>query len=349
MGHSRPQIAREFHLNERTLSWLEQSGRIQLDWKPVNGLLTCELTDEHRKLLACAACALPAQEGATPDTMLWPFHRFLILRTLQLPADIQYQELIDRNIVAAPGFTEKRLEAIRERIIGKLPLIIQRFVRAGKAPETEEEKSWFNCLLDVCEIHLTYYHPELEQSFAFMTDREMKECIDCAISTKSPFVDVQKFLMEVVGLRISVEGLAYYQQMFHDMNLVSNDNIKLYLKCIRPSLRSKLGLAMSSTIDTYRIKSGIDDKMEMDRVLPVLKDELINDLLRTLNDKTTDARKDFGYTLRSLMTVIERMDRGKPTKGASPKNARIIQVAPQKVDQMKIIQLPSPKSDAQSQ
>lgn len=352
MGHSRPQIAKEFRINERTLCWLEQTGRLQLDWTPINGLLTCTLDENATRVLTCASVAMPALDGKGEDGLL-PFHRFLVLRTLQMPVEIQYQELVDRNIISEAGFSLETITAIREKIIDRLPLIVKRMVKLGRAPETDEERQWLDGVLDVCEIHLAYHHPELEQSFQFMPNVEYKEAVDCAVSTKSNYADIQKFLLDVLGLKVSVEGIAFYQQLFHDVNIVSSENLKLYLKKIRPSLRNRLTLAVNSSIDTFRVKSGIDDKFEVDKVMSVFKDDLINDLLRMINNKVPESERAFNNTLRSLVLVLDRMDRIKSanTKSGSnvPQFFKTIKVAPQPADNMKIFQLPSAKDNSQAQ
>lgn len=350
MGHSRPQIAKEFRINERTLSWLERSGRLSLDWEPINGLMTCELTDEHRKILACSAVSLPALAGSNGIT--WPFHRFIILRTLQLSLDAQYQELLDRNVISETGFSVEKLTEIRDQIISRLPPTVQRFVRTNRCPETAEEKSWMDVVLDCAEIHIAYHNPDLEQSFSFMTDADLKEFVDCSISTKSTFSDIQKFIIEIAGLQISMEGLAFYQQLFHDMNLVQNAHVKTYLKTVRPSLRSRLVMAMEGSVDSFRVKSGIDDKFELDKVLTVVKNDLINRLISALNSSEPDSDKQLNYTLRNLMSVVDRIDkiRGPATKQSTmPHFLKTIQIEPKPAEKMNIFQLPTAGNKAETQ
>jgi hypothetical protein len=299
-------------------------------------------------VLACAAVSVTALDNVLP------FQRFLILRTLQLPADEQYQELLDRNIFAPAGFSLEAITAIREQIIDRLPLVVRRFVKTNRPPETDEERQWLDGVLDACEVHLAYHHPDLEQSFQFMPNPEYKEAVDCAVSTKSSYADIQKFLIDVLGLRVSVEGIAFYQQLFHDINIVSTDNLRMYLKKVKPSLRSRMALAVSSSIDTFRVKSGIDDKFEVDKVMSVFKDDLINDLLKMLNNKAPESEKAFNNTLRSLVIVLDRMDRIKSANTKSgngvPQFFKTIKVSAQPSNEMKIFQLPSPvKDSAQSQ
>ncbi len=343
-AYSRPLIAKEFGINERTLSWLVNTGRIQLEWRPSNGLLVCDLSDEQKKILSVAKISLLAFNDDSANWN-WPFQRFLFLRFFHLDIDSQYQELIDRNIVSRAGFNKETLEILRMKFISKLPESLQLMVNEGRGPTSEQEQADLSLVLDMCDITLAFGHPELEQSFYFMTDRDIKEVFDCGISSKSTFADIQKFYYDVIGLQISVEGMAFYQQLFFDVQLVSSEFFKNYLKSIRPSFRDKLCVAVNTTIDVFRFKAGYDEKLEVDKALLLVRDELIHNLLSMLNDRAQDSEKVFNMTLRSLTTVLERLDRlGVKSKNQdSSKFFRTIKVEAQTTEKMNIFHLPPPE------
>ncbi len=340
--YSRPRIAKEFKINEKTLSWLERTGRIHIEWRAENGLLVAELSEDTQRVLRCASSSIPALKVPEGLTLL-PFQRFLHLRFLQLSLEELYQELQDRNLINPNVFPLSQLEALREMFIAGLPLLVQRSLRTGIRPETDEEKLELATVLDVCEIAVAYQHPELEQAFKFMTESPVKDCLDCALSTKATLVEVQTFLKEVADFPISVEGLAFYQSVFHDISLVSPDQFKKYLKLIKPSLRAKMALAVNCTIEDFRLKSGYERDFEVDQVLNAFKGALTDNLISLINTKTPDSEKAFHYTLRSLMMVIDRLEKaGLKNKGSntklleSPDLLKSIQLEPQEMSRMGI-------------
>jgi hypothetical protein len=341
-AYSRPRIAKEFRINEKTLSWLERTGRVNIEWRADNGLLVADLSEDTQRVLRCASAAIPALKVPEGVTLL-PFQRFLHLRFLQLSIDDIYQELQDRNLINPNVFPLSQLETLRELFISGLPLLVQRLMRTGMRPETEEEKLEFATVLDVCELAIAYQHPELEQAFKFMTEGPVKDCLDCALSTKATLVEVQTFLRELADFPISIEGLAFYQSLFHDIALVPPEQFKKYLKLLKPSLRPKMMLAVNCTMEDFRLKSGYERDFEVDQVLNAFKGALTDNLISLINTKTPDSERAFHYTLRSLMMVIDRLEKA-GTKGkaaetkllGAPDIMRSIQLEPQEMSRMGI-------------
>lgn len=342
--YSRPRLAREFNINERTLAWLERTKRIDLSWETENGLFVCSLTEEQRKVLSCSAVAITAFSGVKETGLVWPFQRFLFLRTLQMPIEDQYQELLDRNLIYEISFPKERLQQIRERFISRLPQQLRAIIQEGLSV-TEAAKDYLDNVLDICEIKIAYDHPELVQAFDFMPQPLLKECVDCSVSTKSSFEEARAFLLDVVQFRISVEGLAFYQLLFHDVNLLTQEELKGYIKSIKPSAREKLSIALSSTIEEFRLKTGIDDQHDTVKVLSVFKDHLIENLITIVNHKTPEAEKSFHFTLRSLMLVLDKLGKsGRPLEEqnvALPAYFRTLKIEAKPIAQAGIFQLPS--------
>jgi len=335
-AYSRPRIAKEFKINDKTLSWLESSGRLVIDWQPKNGLLTCELTAEQKRLLSFARISLFAFNDDS-GRWNWPFQRFLVLRFLQMDTDTQYQELLDRGIVAKPGFSKEELDIIKMQFVARLPE--ESRVLVEKPGEGKKED--LDTVLDLLDLSLAYEHPELEQSFYFMLDKDIKDAVDCAVSTHSSFVEIQTFLRTCLGMQISIEGLAFYQQLFFDVQLVPNEHFKNYLRTLRPSMRDKLRTAVNATVELFRFKAGYDDKVEVDKVLTVVRDDLLQDLLGLLSTKGPDSEKVFNTTLKSLTAVLERLDRlGVKTKTSAVRAGPIINVAPKNMADLAIFKLP---------
>ena len=340
--YSRPRITKEFSVNEKTLSWLERTGRINLNWQPKNGLLVTELTEDAERTLRCAASAITALK--LPDGLTYfPFQRFLHLRFLQLPVEEIYIELGDRNLINTNLISQDQLNTYREVFVSALPLLVQKMVRTGKPAKTEEEKLELDVVLDVCEIALAFQHPELEQSFKFMTETPIKDCLDCALSTKSTLLEVQTFLRDVANFPISIEGLAFYQSLFHDVALVSPEQFKGYLKYLKPSIRQRMALAVNSTIEEFRLRSGYERDFEVEQILTAFKGSLTDNLISLLNTKTPDSEKAFHYNLRSLMMVIDRLEKAGVKKRANdPKLLgaadimKSIQLEPQEMTKMGI-------------
>jgi hypothetical protein len=316
---SRPQIRREYQITEGTLVDLEANELLVLDWVVKHGLYVTTLTADSKRVLDCAKNHLLTY-GARASFAIVPFQRFLFLRFLQMPVEDIYEDLVARNLVQPSHFPISVVEKMLAEFKANLPKQLRASIGTYKAPTTKVAKRQLDIVLQVCDIPIAYAHPELEQKFAFMADEQIKLIIDAALSTRSSFAEAQKFLAEIAEISIKIEGLAFYQNLFHDLGILDRESVQEHLKAQKPSVREQLQLAIGGTLADYRTKSGIDDEHDLDQTMSVLKEYTIRELIKATIVKTPEAAKTFNAHLKSLMLIVDRGDRQKAaTSGISNK------------------------------
>lgn len=345
--YSRPRICREFKISDRTLIKLERTGLLALAWSTENGQLMTAVSEADARRLSVAQLAVDSFPLGNKQLHRWPFHRFLTLRFLQVQnenLEDLHTELVQRNLISETAFTFDKLRALHETFIRKLPKELHYLARFKRAPETDEEKEFFSYLLDTLEVRAIYEHPEYEQGFEFMVDEVVKDVVDAALTTRSDFASIRDFLASAISLHIVSEGLLIYQVLFHDINLLTPEEVKNFLKNTKPSQRSRLSMAIGQTLDIFRVRSGIDDKLKSDQTFEFLRDRLVENLVRTVDVHTEDAEKSFMHSLRSLMVITERLDQLKPADtqdSGLPPFMRSMELKPVSMAEQGIFQLPA--------
>lgn len=352
---SRPRLCRKYGITDRTLNRLERTGLLSLTWSSVNGLLVTPISEVDGKMLTVAAVAIESFTIGTGER-LWPFHRFLTLRFLQVQnEDLEdlHLELVQRNMVSEVTFSLKALRTMHEVFIKKLPQPLRYLAKIKREPETDEEKEYFAYLLSVLELHTVYEHPEYEQGFEFMLDEPTKDIVDATLTTRADFSSIRKFLAEVLSLRMANEGLMFYQLLFHDITALSAAEIKLFLKSSKPSQRNRLQSALGQTIETFRVRSGIEDVIKVDQTLEFLRDRVVENLIISIDGRTEEAEKTFLNNLRGLMMITERLDQLKPSANDAqatslPPYMRGLELRPVAIKETGIFQLPAAKVEEKS-
>lgn len=305
----RPQLCKEFGINERTLVSLETRDLLTLDWQNRHGLQVTSLSKEQAELLSCARNNTFCFSGGKQVTV--PFLRFLFLRFFQQPLEYIVQEMEDRNIWRAD---EKYLTDLREWFITRLPIPLQELAKAFKMPETDEEQRLFDHVLAICEIDLAYAHPEFVQSFDFMSDYRLKQVVDAALVTRGSYTEVAAFLLETLDFKIAAEGLAFYAHMFLDLDLVNQTDFTAWFGGLKPSAREEIKLAQGQALDTYRVKSGLDDEISSTAVLSLAMDKAKSEIVRSAryyDDQTSPA------FLNAIKAFVVLSDRKEKLTGAS--------------------------------
>jgi hypothetical protein len=310
------------------------------------------ISEADSKMLSVAAVAIESFTLAT-KAVLWPFHRFLTLRFLQVQnedlGDL-HAELVQRNIVAESAFSVSELRTIHEIFIKKLPKPLRYLAKVKREPETDEEKEYFAYLLAVLELTTIYEHPEYEQGFEFMLDEPTKDVVDALLTTRSGFSTIRKFLAEAISLRMANEGLMLYQLLFHDVNALSASEIKQFLKNSKPSQKSRLQLAIGQTVEVFRVRSGIEESIKAEHTLEFLREQVVKNLISAVDGRTDESERTFLNNLRGLMMITERLDQLKPLADESqsatlPPYMRTLEIKSISISESGIFQLPAPKVD----
>jgi hypothetical protein len=305
--YSKPQLLREFKITDRSLASLESAGILSLSWNVHNGLQKCSPDAKALQVLKCSSNH-PFSFTKNSEFGLLPFYRFLFLRFMQMPAEDIHFELLERNLIHSDRLTVEEVEAMQTVFLDNIPSPLQARTRKQLPPKTKIEQAQLDTLLRVCDIDLAYHHPELDSSFTFMSDPDTKAIIDAILSTQGSFEAVRNFLTEVLAFDISIQGLAFYQSMFHDLSPLGRDDLKVYLKYVRPSTREHIRLAVGRPLEDYRVQSGLEDRVSIDTTLKVIKDHTVKELIRATVVKTPESAKDFTSHLRSLMLILDRED-----------------------------------------
>jgi hypothetical protein len=305
--YSKPQLLREFRITDRTLASLETSDILNVTWIASNGLRKCSPDAKALQVLKCASNhAYSFTRGM--EFSLLPFYRLLSLRFMQMSAEDLHYELIERNLIHSDRLSIELLSDMRDTFIGNIPTPLRNRVAKGLAPKTKIETQQLETLLRVCDVNLSYHNPDLEASFSFMSDPDMKTVMDSVLSTQGSFEDIRNFLSEALSFDISIQGLAFYQSMFHDLSPLGREDLKAYLRYLKPSARDHIRLAIGRTLEDYRVQSGLEDRVSIDATLKVIKDHTVKELIRATVIKTPDSAKDFTNHLRSLMLILDRED-----------------------------------------
>lgn len=198
------------------------------------------------------------------------------------------------------------------------------------------KKELFDILLDVCEIRIAYEHPEWDSSLTFMNNVHVKTIVDAGLSTLGTYQEIAMFLHEALNVAISSEGLLFYQQLFHDMSLLSSDDIKEYYRGINPTRKQELQRAYGVPLDVYKIQSGLQANMRADEVVEIA----LNQIARKILDLTSRAHaadsEEVYKAIRSFNVLMDRHTRvvdvaRSPRNDDLPDVFKRLTVAPQPV------------------
>lgn len=311
---SKARICKEFGLTARTLVHLEHSGLLELEWEATHGLAVTEL-DAHTKTVLDCARNHPLNFGAGKIEKL-PFLRFLFLRFLQLPLDFIAYELKERNLYDFDRTKGTDINTIYEWYFSKVPQGLSKMVEERRPPKNKEEKDLFNIFLDTCELRVAYENPQIDAEMSFFGILNVKTVVDAALSTTGTFAEVAAFLKELVGLTINIPGLVFYQTMYHDMSLMSPNDMKAYFSGIAPSHRDEIRLAIGQTLEMYRVKSGLEVEFSTDSVFSSAMSMIAQEMLST-PIASVEASEKFHSLLKSFNLLVDRNVKLNQAKGGA--------------------------------
>ena len=298
---AKPQLCQEFGVTERTLNYLTELELIAPDWTYRHGLPIVELTDGDRLTLSCAGNAVyNSLRGRLP------FQRFLYLRFIQMPLEYIQFELSEKNLMDAARISPTTLKNKYDEFLSRVPQGLRDCVEEHRPPKTKEEKSLFDRLLDVCEIRVAYEHPEWDDAFSFMNNRSVKIIVDAALTTTGSYQQISDFLHEVLEVSFTPEGLLFYQQLFHDMEMMSESDTKVYYQGISPLHRQELQTAHGTDLAVYKLQSGLHTDIQAEEVLDIA----INQVCQKVIELTADvSMSDSEETYKAIRTFNILMDR----------------------------------------
>lgn len=298
---AKPQLCQEFGVTERTLNYLTELELIAPDWTYRHGLPIVELTDSDRQTLTCAGNAVYNNLRGR-----FPFQRFLYLRFLQMPLEYIQFELSEKNLLDAARVTPSMLKNRYDEFLSRVPEGLRDCVDENRPPKNKEEKALFDRLLDVCEIRIAYEHPEWDEAFSFMSNRSVKIIVDAALTTTGSYQEISDFLHEALEVNFTPEGLLFYQQLFHDMEMMTESDMKVYYKGISPLHRQELQLAHGSDLAVYKLQSGLHTDIRAEEVLEIA----INQVCQKVIELTADVgMADSEETYKAIRTFNILMDR----------------------------------------
>lgn len=298
---AKPQLCQEFGVTERTLNYLTELELIAPDWTYRHGLPIVELTEDDRLTLSCAGNAIHNNLRGR-----LPFQRFLYLRFIQMPLEYIQFELAEKNLMDAARVTPTMLKTRYEEFLSRVPEGLRDCIDENRPPKTKEEKALFDKLLDVCEIRIAYEHPEWDEAFSFMNNKSVKIIVDAALTTTGSYQQISAFLYDALEVNFTPEGLLFYQQLFHDMEMMDDSSMKLYFKGISPLHRQELQLAHGTPLEVYKLQSGLHTDIQAEEVLEIA----ISQVCQKVIELTADvSMADSEETYKAIRTFNILMDR----------------------------------------
>lgn len=333
----KPQLCKEFGITERVLTHLTELNLVRPDWQYRHGLQIVDLSERDRRVLMCAKNS-PYNE----HPLRMPFQRFLLLRFMQMPLDLIQFELEQKNLFDCSKFSDSYLSDLRDRFLLNCPEELHECLLDHRPPKNKEEREVFDTLLDVCEVRVAYEHPEWDTAMAFMNDMKVKTIVDCALSTVGTFEQIALFLHEVLGVSISPEGLLFYQQLLHDMSLLTPADIKAYFKGIHPSRRQELQRAHGTPLDVYKVQSGLQVNVDSDEIIETALSQVARKVLDLATNMDTATSDETYRALRAFNVLLDRrVNVGRTArttvKETAPEFLKTLSLAPQPPSHGKIL------------
>jgi len=310
---------------------------IKPDWQYRHGLQVVDLSEKDRRVLSCAK-----NSPYNGHEFRMPFQRFLWLRFIQMPLDLIQFELKEKNLLDCSKYDSKFLMRRHEQFLAGVPEELRDCVEENRPPKTKEEKELFDILLDVCELRIAYEHPTWDDALRFMNDPNVKTIIDSALSTMGTYEQVSMFIHEVLGVSITDAGLLFYQQLFHDMSMMTAADLKEYFKGISPSRKQELQRAHGTPLDVYKLQSGLQANIRADEVIDVALNQIAKKIL-DLTSHAGSVDSDEAYkAIRAFNILVDRHTRvidvaRSTTKEATPDFFKTLSLAPQDVSHGKIL------------
>ncbi len=310
----KPQLCKEFGITERTLSYLTKLGLINLEWQRRNGLLVVELSKADEEVLSYAKnCTY------NDHAFRLPFQRFLWLRFMQMPLELLEFELEQKNLLNTKKYGPDYLQQRYDQFRSGIPKVLDDCLDNHRPPKTKEEIKAFEILLSVTELRTAYENPEWDEKFEFMCDSNVKTIIDCCLSTSGSYADIQDMLHELLGIKIPVNGLIFYQELMHDLSLMNTDDIKNYLTGISPSRRQEFQAAYGSSLANYKLRSGLQMSIKTTEVVSIALEQISKKIINITKDSSMVDPSEVYNAIKTFNILSDRHTQVSQAKEGSNK------------------------------
>lgn len=306
--YTRTKLCKEFRISEKTLTFLEKYGIVELDWKPHHGLLRAEITPKQADLLSCAAIDIHSLTARHSSLKILPFHRFITLRFFQVEADELYDELVARNLIHPRHVKPDVIEQHYGLIFENLPEPLKKCALA-KEPPTKKVQPLFDSVVEICGLRNAYDRPDIEQSFEVLSETNVKILLEAATTSSSTVQEICSFLTDCLDIDFSPSALLYYQWLFSDFRRMRSEDLDFYLKSISKTHRDFILAAFNNPISELKAEMGLVEENEVEELYELARRHTTGLLLESMKSDSLEAQKNFHTTLKQFMAFVDRDDR----------------------------------------
>lgn len=317
---TRPGLCRHFLISDRTLTFLEARGIIELSWVRSAGVLRTSVSEDQARVLECSRAHVDSFRAASGIRIL-PFHRIIALRSLCYDADDLYDDILFKNCLSYVNCSKNRIVEYRAAFLDLFP---EDFIDLIKKPElSERTQKDLNIILKILGIEWAYEHPEAVDLFSFLSDEGLKTVIDVCLSSKASVGELSQFLNDAGGLMISPEGLLFYKSMFFDLSLLSADEVFQFIKAVRPSTQTLFNAALGTELTQVKVALGLHKHVDSDTVLELARQHVVSQLVRTIGTPGMDANQAFDKALKNFLLINDHQNYRLGSKHESKANSAL--------------------------
>lgn len=314
---SRAKILKKYGISLETLEILNGTGIFESDFEYRRGKSFLSISKRDDFALRCAKNEIASFGGKSAFT--FPFHRFLVLRMINTPADEIYDEIFQIGLLPSMDhFKMKDFQAIYDSMIKNSPEELRKVFEKSRDPRGRKEKNHLDLFLSVMNLSVYYEHPKLIEEILFFF--KTKHYLEPMMTTQSKSEEIAAAITKAVGLEVPVEAVSSYRLLFYSTHEVSLGDFRKYLFLIEPGERQNRIEARDMTLTEFCVRRGVEEAVQIKEVLEVIKMQAQKEVLRLSKIKTGEAGQAARAAFDRLLKSHDALEAMGASSGQSREN-----------------------------
>jgi hypothetical protein len=314
---SRAKILKKYGLSLGTLEILNGIGIFENEFEYRRGKSFLPITKRDDFVLRCARNEITSFGGKNVFSL--PFHRFLILRMINTPADEIYDEIFQIGLLPSMNhFPMKEFQAIFDSFIENSPEELRKMFEKSKDPRGKKERNFLEVFLKVMNLEIYYDEPRLVEELLFFT--KMKERLEAMMTTKAKSGEIAEAISKSVGLEVPIEAVVSYRMLFYSTHDILERDFEKYLLLVTPEERGNKSEANGLTLTEFCVRRGVDQAVQTKQVLEVIFLQAQKEVLYLSRFKNADSAQAARAAFDRLLKAHEALEAIGAASGTSREN-----------------------------